>query len=45
MLVGDSVANPPGLTTPFVTVGQTVRATYSFADPNTGKHKQHREVL
>ena len=27
ILVGDSVANPPGLTTPFVTVGQTVRAT------------------
>ena len=37
MLVGDSVANPPGLTTPFVTVGQTVKATYSFADPTTGK--------
>ena len=37
MLVGDTIANPPGLTTPFVTVGQTVRATYSFADPNTGK--------
>jgi putative ABC transport system permease protein len=37
MLVGDSIANPPGLTTPFVTVGQTVKATYSFADPTTGK--------
>ena len=37
MLVGDSIANPPGLTTPFVTVGQTVKATYSFADPHTGK--------
>ena len=37
MLVGVTVANPPGLTTPFVTVGQTVRATYSFADPTTGK--------
>jgi putative ABC transport system permease protein len=37
MLVGDSVANPPGLTTPFVTVGQTVKATYSFADSTTGK--------
>jgi putative ABC transport system permease protein len=37
MLVGDSVANPPGLTTPFMTVGQTVKATYSFADPTTGK--------
>jgi putative ABC transport system permease protein len=37
MLVGDSIANPPGLTTPFVTVGQTVKAIYSFADPTTGK--------
>jgi putative ABC transport system permease protein len=37
MLVGDSIANPPGLTTPFVTVGQTVKATYSYADPTTGK--------
>jgi putative ABC transport system permease protein len=37
MLVGDNIANPPGLTTPFVTVGQTVKATYSYADPNTGK--------
>jgi putative ABC transport system permease protein len=37
MLVGDNIANPAGLTTPFVTVGQTVRATYSYADPTTGK--------
>src|SRR5581483_11171289 len=37
MLVGDSVANPPGLTTSFVSVGQTVRASYSYADPTTGK--------
>jgi putative ABC transport system permease protein len=37
MLVGDNIANPPGLTTPFVSVGQTVKATYSYADPTTGK--------
>ena len=37
MLVGDTIAYLPGLTTPFVTVGQTVKATYSFADPTTGK--------
>jgi putative ABC transport system permease protein len=37
MLVGDNIANPAGLTTSFVTVGQTVRATYSYADPTTGK--------
>ena len=37
MLVGDSIANPPGMTTPFITVGQTVKGTYSFADATTGK--------
>jgi len=37
MLVGDSIANPPGMTTPFVTVGQSVKATYSYSDPATGK--------
>ncbi len=39
MIVGDTVANPPGATTPFVTVGQTVQATYTYADP-TGKQEQ-----
>lgn len=37
MLVGDTIANPPGMTTPFIAVGQTVKATYSFADPTSGK--------
>jgi len=36
MLVGDSIANPPGMTTPFITVGQTVKGTYSFVDATTG---------
>ena len=40
MLVGDTVANPPGKSTPFVTVGQTVRATFSFVDSKTGKTEQ-----
>ena len=40
MLVGDSIANPPGKATPFITVGQTVRGTLSFTDPNSGKLKQ-----
>lgn len=39
MIVGDTVANPPGATTPFVTVGQTVQATYTYAD-QTGKQEQ-----
>ena len=37
MLVGDSIANPPGMTTAFLTVGQVVRATTSVADPATGQ--------
>ena len=40
MLVGDGVANPPGKTTPFVTVGQTVKATSTFVNPNTGRTQQ-----
>jgi putative ABC transport system permease protein len=40
MLVGDSIANPPGKTSPFATVGQTIKATFSFADPNSGKLEQ-----
>jgi len=39
MLVGDSIAHPPGMSTPFVTVGQTLRATFSYVDTNTGKTK------
>lgn len=36
MIVGDTIANPPGKTG-FVTAGQNIKATYSFADPRTGK--------
>jgi putative ABC transport system permease protein len=39
MIVGDTVANPPGATTPFVTVGQTVQATYTYTSP-AGKQEQ-----
>ncbi len=42
MIVGDTVANPPGATTPFVTVGQTIRATYTYSDPS-GKQVQLSE--
>lgn len=37
ILLSDRVANPPGESTPFAVVGQTVRATYTFVDPETGK--------
>jgi putative ABC transport system permease protein len=40
MLVGDSIANPPGKTTPFVTIGQTVKGTFSYVEQNTGKTKE-----
>jgi putative ABC transport system permease protein len=40
MLVGDSIANPPGKSAAFVTVGQTVRAIFAYVDPNTGKAKE-----
>ena len=36
IIFGDSVANPPGKSTPFVTLGQTIRATYDFVDQDTG---------
>ena len=39
IIVGDTVANPPGDTTPFVVLGQTVKLTYTYADP-TGKQEQ-----
>lgn len=39
VIVGDTVANPPGATTPFVTLGQTVKLTYTYAD-SAGKQEQ-----
>ncbi len=40
ILVSDRVANPPGDDTPFATVGQSLRVTYSFVDAGTGKQKE-----
>jgi putative ABC transport system permease protein len=40
IIFGDSVANPPGKSTPFVTLGQTIRATYNYVDQDTGKQQQ-----
>ena len=39
MIVGDTIANPPGKTG-FVMVGQNIKATYSFAEPSTGRLQQ-----
>jgi putative ABC transport system permease protein len=37
MLVGDNIANPPGMNTQFLGIGQIVKVTYSFVDPITAK--------
>ncbi len=40
MVVADLIAHPEGQSAPFVAVGQTVKASYSFTDPYTGDSKQ-----
>ena len=40
IIVAHDVAIPPGKNTPFITLGQTIRATYSFVDPDTGKQTE-----
>ena len=40
MVVAENVAFPPGETTPFINLGQSVRAKYSFVDDITGKSKE-----
>src|ERR1051326_3639002 len=37
IILSDRVANPPGDKVPFASVGQTVRAEYTFVDDKTGK--------
>jgi putative ABC transport system permease protein len=37
MVVGNTVAYPPGDPAPFLSVGQTVKATYSYSNPTTGR--------
>ncbi|AIC17130.1 ABC transporter permease [Nitrososphaera viennensis] len=40
IILSERVANPPGDSTPFAVVGQTLRATYTFVDPDTGKQEK-----
>jgi putative ABC transport system permease protein len=40
VLVGDSIANPPGKTSAFLFLGETIRATSSYTDPVTGTQQQ-----
>jgi len=44
-VVGDTIANPPGATTPFVTVGQTLKITYNYVDPSGKQTPQVRNFL
>lgn len=37
LIVADSIANPEGENSPFLVLGQTVRATYTFVDEDTGE--------
>jgi putative ABC transport system permease protein len=37
IIVGDSIANPPGMSTQFLSLGQIVKAIASSVDPTTGK--------
>lgn len=40
IIVPETIANPDGESNPFLVVGQTVRATYSFVDPDTGEEEK-----
>ena len=40
ILVAEDIAFPPGESTPFIDLGQSVRLSYSFVDPDTGEAKE-----
>ena len=40
MVIAENVANPPGEETPFISLGQSVRAKYSFVDDITGQSQE-----
>lgn len=44
-VVGDTIANPPGATTPFVTIGQTMKITYSFTDSGGKPQTAYKNFL
>jgi len=45
MIVGYNVANPPGKSEPIITVGQSVRTTFSFVDSNGNSQKETRSFI
>ncbi len=40
IIISNNLANPPGESTPFLTLGQTVKAKYTFVDATTGKREE-----
>jgi putative ABC transport system permease protein len=40
ILIAEDIAFPPGETNPFINLGQSVRLTYSFVEPETGEAKE-----
>lgn len=40
ILVAEDIAFPPGEANPFINLGQSVRLTYSFVEPETGEAKE-----
>jgi len=45
VLVGYNVANPPGKDAPIVTVGQTIRTSFSFVDSNGQQQQESRSFV
>jgi putative ABC transport system permease protein len=43
--IADQIAYPPGENTPFATIGQTMRATYSFVDQNGNQQEEARSFV
>jgi putative ABC transport system permease protein len=43
--IADQIAYPPGESSPFATIGQTMRATYSFVDENGSQQEESRSFV
>jgi putative ABC transport system permease protein len=43
--IADQIAYPPGENAPFATIGQTMRATYSFVDENGDQQEEARSFV
>src|SRR5918912_1275810 len=43
--IADQIAYPPGENSPFATLGQTMRATYSFVDENGNQQEEARSFV